>query len=77
MRAAKNCGADAVKLQTYTPDTLTLDCRREEFRINSGTIWDGRYLYDLYAEAFTPWPWHARLQEEAVSLGLDFFSAPV
>src|SRR6202050_2394034 len=76
VRAAKDCGADAVKLQTYTPDTLTLDCRCDEFRIGSGTLWDGRYLYDLYAEAFTPWDWHARLQEEAESLGLGFFSTP-
>jgi N-acetylneuraminate synthase len=76
VRAAQESGADAVKLQTYTPDTLTLDCRREEFRISSGTIWDGRYLYDLYAEAFTPWEWHARLKQEAESLGLHFFSTP-
>ena len=76
VRAAQDCGADAVKLQTYTPDTLSIDCRRDEFLIGSGTLWDGRYLYDLYAEAFTPWEWHARLKDEAESLGLGFFSTP-
>lgn len=76
VRAARDAGADAVKLQTYTPDTLTIDCQREEFRISSGTIWDGRYLYDLYAEAFTPWQWHVRLKEETELLGMAFFSAP-
>ena len=55
LQAAKEAGADAVKLQTYTPDTMTIDCRNEYFRIGKGTIWEGRYLYDLYDEAYTPW----------------------
>ncbi len=74
VHAARDAGADAVKLQTYTPDTLTIDCDREWFRISGGTPWDGRTLYDLYREAFTPWEWHAPLQAEAHALGLDFFS---
>lgn len=75
VRAAAEAGADAVKLQTYTADTLTIDCDNEYFRI-SGTLWDGRTLYDLYREAHTPWEWHAPLQKLANSLGLDFFSTP-
>ncbi len=74
VRAAKDAGADAIKLQTYTPDTMTLSCDRECFRISGGTLWDGRTLYDLYREAFTPWEWHAQLKAEAQALGLDFFS---
>lgn len=76
VEAAHACGADAVKLQTYTPDTITLDCSREEFRIGPGTLWSGEYLYDLYARAATPWAWHPRLKQVAESLGLDFFSTP-
>lgn len=76
VRAAKDAGADAVKLQTYTPDTLTLDCQNEHFQIGQGTIWEGRTLYDLYQEAYTPWEWHRPLQAEAQRLGLDFFSTP-
>jgi len=75
VRAAAEAGADAVKLQTYTPDTLTIDCDREEFRIG-GTIWEGRTLYDLYAEAYTPWEWQPRLKEVAEEVGLDLFSTP-
>jgi pseudaminic acid synthase len=75
VRAAARAGADAVKLQTYTPDTLTIACDRPEFRIG-GTIWNGRTLYDLYQEAFTPWDWHAELQAIAHAEGLDFFSSP-
>ena len=75
LKAAKECGADAVKLQTYTPDTITIDCRNEYFQIK-GTIWEGRNLYDLYREAFTPWEWQPRLQEIAMELGLDLFSTP-
>ncbi len=75
MKVAKDSGADAIKLQTYTPDTLTIDCTREPFRIR-GTIWEGRTLYDLYSEAYTPWEWHAELQAVARDLGLDFFSTP-
>jgi len=74
LHAALAAGADAVKIQTYTPDTMTLDCDDERFRIGPGTIWEGRKLYDLYAEAATPWEWHAKLQEVAESLGLTLFS---
>ena len=75
VRAAAASGADAIKLQTYTPDTLTIDCDNHYFKIK-GTIWEGRNLYDLYKEAYTPWEWHAPLQKLATSLGLDFFSTP-
>jgi len=75
VRMAKEAGADAIKLQTYTPDTITIDCRNEHFLIKD-TIWQGRNLYELYAQAYTPWEWHPRLFEEAHSLGLDCFSTP-
>ncbi|OGR34990.1 MAG: pseudaminic acid synthase [Desulfovibrionales bacterium GWA2_65_9] len=75
LEAAKACGADAVKLQTYTPDTLTIDCDAEPFRIK-GTLWEGRTLYDLYGEAFTPWDWQPRLMRAAEDLGLTLFSSP-
>jgi N-acetylneuraminate synthase len=75
VRAAKSCGADAVKLQTYTADTLTLDCAKEYFKIR-GTLWDGRTLHDLYREAFTPWEWQPKLKKIAESLGLALFSSP-
>ena len=55
IKAAKEAGADAIKLQTYTADTITIDCDNDYFKIDSGTIWDGRTLYDLYREAYTPW----------------------
>ena len=74
IRAAKDAGADAVKLQTYTPDTITLASDRDEFRINAGTLWDGRTLHDLYREAFMPWEWQPRLKKAAEDLGLDLFS---
>jgi pseudaminic acid synthase len=74
--AAHAAGADAIKLQTYTPDTITLQSDAEDFVIRSGTVWDGRTLYDLYGEAYTPWEWHAPLQERAESLGMGFFSSP-
>jgi N-acetylneuraminate synthase len=76
IQAAKDAGADAVKLQTYTPDTITIASNRPEFRISSGTIWDGRSLYDLYGDAHTPWDWQPRLKVLANSLGLDLFSTP-
>ncbi len=76
VRAAAAAGADAVKLQTYTPDTITIDSDAEWFRIQSGTAWDGRTLHDLYAEAYTPWEWHARLQGEAREHGMVLFSSP-
>ncbi len=76
IEAAKETGADAVKLQTYTPDTITIQSNRKEFQINAGTIWDGRSLYELYGEAFTPWEWHPRLKTAANHLGMDLFSSP-
>jgi N-acetylneuraminate synthase len=75
IRAAKKAGADAVKLQTYTADTLTIDADQEWFRIK-GTIWAGKNLHQLYAEAYTPWAWQPELMHIARSLGLDFFSTP-
>lgn len=75
IRAAAAAGADAVKLQTYTPDTLTIPCDNEFFRIR-GTIWEGKTLYELYQQAFTPWEWHPRLQQVAEACGLEFFSTP-
>ena len=76
IKAAQEAGADAVKLQTYTADTITLDCDNEYFQITQGTIWDGRTLYKLYEEAFTPWQWHEELMDYAKSLGLICFSSP-
>jgi pseudaminic acid synthase len=76
VHAAHESGADAIKLQTYTADTLTIDCDNEHFRIASGTPWDGRTLYELYKEAFTPWEWQPRLKKVAESLGLALFSSP-
>ena len=75
VQAAKDAGADAVKLQTYTPDTITLRSDREHFRVVGGTLWDGRALYDLYAEAYMPWEWQPKLKVEADRLGLDLFSS--
>jgi pseudaminic acid synthase len=72
---AKKAGADAVKLQTYTADTITLNCDSEDFKIRGG-LWDGRTLYDLYQEAHTPWDWHARLFEHARKVGITIFSSP-
>jgi pseudaminic acid synthase len=72
----KESGADAVKLQTYTPDTITLNCDNDYFRIKQGTVWDGRGLYELYAEAMTPWEWHEELFGLARSLGMEVFSSP-
>ena len=76
IKAAKNSGADAIKIQTYTADTLTIDCDNEYFKLDSGTIWDGRTLYDLYSEAYTPWEWQKALKQYANDLGLYFFSSP-
>jgi len=75
LRAAKDAGADAVKLQTYTPDTITMASEREEFRVSGGTLWDGRTLHDLYAEAFMPWEWQPALKKLAEGLGMDCFSS--
>ena len=76
IRIAADCGADAVKLQTYTPESMTLDSDRPEYLVGGGTLWDGRTLHDLYAEAMTPWEWHADLQQAARELDLDLFSTP-
>lgn len=72
---AAGAGADAIKLQTYRPDTITLDCDSEDFRIRGG-LWDGRTLYDLYREAHMPWEWHAALFEHARRVGITIFSSP-
>lgn len=76
VRAAKEAGADAIKLQTYTPDTLTIDCNQPCFQIGKGTIWEGRNLYHLYGEAYTPWDWQPKLKAVAEELGLHCFSTP-
>jgi len=76
IQAAKDAGADAIKLQTYTPDTITIDCDNEYFRIGKGSLWEGRNLYDLYQEAYTPWEWQPKLKEIANDLGMDLFSTP-
>lgn len=75
IKAAKRAGADAIKLQTYTPDTLTIDCDNANFQIKEG-IWEGRTLYDLYQEAYTPWEWHEELFRVAREEGLVCFSTP-
>lgn len=75
IEASKQAGADAVKLQTYSPDTITLNCDSEDFRIRGG-LWDGRTLYDLYQEAHMPWDWHAPLFAHARKLGITIFSTP-
>ena len=75
IRAAKRVGADAIKLQTYTADTITIDCDKPDFIIK-GTIWEGQKLYDLYKQAYTPWDWHKELFETAKQEGLICFSSP-
>lgn len=74
VRAASAAGADAIKVQTYTPDTLTIESDQEPFRIHGGTAWDGRTLYDLYSEGMMPWDWQPKLKDVAEEEGLDFFS---
>lgn len=74
--AAAEAGADAVKIQTYTADTITVDCDNKYFQINQGTLWDGTTLHKLYETAYTPWEWQGKLKEYAQSKGLDLFSSP-
>ena len=76
IKQCKEAGADAIKLQTYTADTITIDCNNEYFQINQGTLWDGRVLYDLYKEAYTPWDWQPKLKKIADDLGITLFSSP-
>ena len=76
IRAAKRAGADAIKMQTYTADTITLDCNKPDFIINEGSIWDGRTFYELYQKAYTPWEWHNELFKVAHEEGLICFSSP-
>lgn len=76
VRAAAQAGTDAIKLQTYTADTMTLDCDAPPYRIAQGTVWDGMNLHALYREAATPWEWHAPIMEEARRCGLECFSTP-
>lgn len=75
IHAAKDAGADCIKIQTYTADTLTIDCDKPYFQVGAGT-WDGENLYKLYQKAYTPWEWQTELKKEAESIGLDFFSTP-
>jgi pseudaminic acid synthase len=76
IRAAKRAGADAIKFQTYTADTMTIDVKADDFMLSQGTVWDGQYLYDLYKEAYTPWKWHEELFKVAKEEGLVCFSSP-
>ncbi len=76
IKTMKESGADAVKFQTYTPDTITIDCDNEYFQIKQGTLWDGKTLYQLYQEAYTPWEWQPELKKIAEDIGLICFSSP-
>lgn len=76
VRAAKRAGADCIKLQTFTADTITLDSKKVDFKISQGTLWDGQYLHDLYKTAHTPWEWHEELMSVAKEEGLICFSSP-
>jgi len=76
IKAAKRAGADCIKLQTYTADTLTIDCEKKDFIVKSGSIWDGKTYYELYQEAHTPWEWHKELFQVAAQEGLACFSSP-
>lgn len=75
IHAAKEAGADCIKIQTYTPDTITIDCDNKYFHIDNGT-WEGENLYHLYEKAYTPWEWQGELKDEAEKIGIDFFSTP-
>ena len=76
IKIAKEAGADAVKIQTYTADTITLNCDNEYFQIKQGTLWDGTTLYKLYQQAYTPWEWHKELFDYAKEIGIPIFSTP-
>jgi len=76
IKAAKEIGANVIKLQTYTADTLTLDCNKDDFIIKGGTLWDGKTMYELYKDAYTPWEWHKELFDYAREIGIDIFSSP-
>ena len=76
IKAAKRTGADAIKLQTYTADTMTIDCDKDDFKITQGTTWDGLFLHELYKEAALPWEWHKKLYQVAKEEGLICFSSP-
>ncbi len=76
IEAAKECGANAIKLQTYTADTITLNCKNDDFMVDGGTLWDGKNLYELYEWASTPWEWHEELFAYAREIGIDIFSSP-
>ena len=76
VKAAKRAGADAIKLQTYTADTITLNCSLDDFKLKQGTIWDGKFLHELYLEAYTPWEWHRAIFDAAKDEGLICFSSP-
>ena len=76
IKTAKEIGANAIKLQTYRADTITLDCDKDDFIIKGGTLWDDRKLYDLYQEASLPWEWHQELFNYAREIGIDIFSSP-
>lgn len=76
VKAAKESGADAIKLQTFKPELITLDCDNEYFQIKQGTLWDGTTLYKLYKQVYTPWEWQPKIMEYAHSLGMECFSSP-
>ena len=76
VRAAKRAGADCIKIQTYTADTITIDSNKKDFIVGGGTVWDGRTLYELYQEAYTPWEWHKAIFDCAKEEGLICFSSP-
>lgn len=76
VHAAKRAGADAIKIQTYTADTITLDSDKPDFQIKQGTLWDGQTMHQLYQKAYTPWEWHKEIFDEAKKLGLVCFSTP-
>jgi len=76
IHAMKEAGADAIKLQTYTPDTITIPSDRSEFKIGKGTLWEGKNLHQLYGEAYTPWEWQPKLKKIADDIGIPLFSTP-